>query len=196
MKKLIISCALVLSLACVPAVAFAGALTMPSWPSVGFDRLAPLYALLHRTTPEAPAVSCPENGIDCPRHGDACPNGVCPADGVDCPRHGDACPNGACPADGTACPRHGEACPRGVCPADGTTCPQHGDACPNGVCPADGLNCPHHGDACPNAATAPQAGTDDRADDTSNGWTCPRSGHHSNGYGHGCGNGAGHGCRR
>lgn len=38
------------------------------------------------------------------------------------------------------------------------------------------------------------ANTDDRVDDASDGWTCPRSGHH--GYGHGCGNGAGHGCRR
>lgn len=165
MKKLVIACALALSLACVPAAAFAGALTMPSWPSVGLDRLAPLYALLHRAAPEAtPTTPCPENGIDCPRHGDACPNG-------------------ACPADGTACPRQGE-------------------ACPNGACPTDGLNCPRHGDACPNAAVVPQGGTDDRADDTSNGWTRPRSGHHGNGYGHsngcghGCGNGAGHGCRR
>ena len=184
MKKLIITCALALSLACVPAVAFAGALAMPSWPSVGFDRLAPLYALLHRAAPEAtPTTPCPENGINCPRHGDACPNGTCPDDGVNCPQHGDACPNGACPADGLSCPRQGE-------------------ACPNGACPADGLNCPRHGDACPNAATVPQAGDDDRADNTSDGWTCPRSGHHgngygrSNGYGHGCGNGAGHGCRR
>lgn len=82
----------------------------------------------------------------------------------------------------------------GTCPTDGTACQRHGEACPNGSCPADGTACPRHGDACPYASTESQSSRDNPADNASDGWTCPRSGHHGNG--HGCSNGAGHGCRR
>lgn len=70
----------------------------------------------------------------------------------------------------------------------------HGCLGINGTCPADGTPCPRHGDACPYASSVSQNDGGNDADDASDGWTCPRSGHH--GYGHGCGNGAGHGCRR
>lgn len=70
----------------------------------------------------------------------------------------------------------------------------HGCLGMSDTCPADGTPCPRHGDACPYASTESQSSSDNPADNASDGWTCPRSGHHGNG--HGCGNGAGHGCRR
>lgn len=64
----------------------------------------------------------------------------------------------------------------------------------SGTCPTDGTPCPSHGDACPYASATSQNDGGNGTDNASDGWTCPRSGHHGNG--HGCGNGTGHGCRR
>lgn len=125
------------------------------------ERLAPLYALAQNAQ-----TACPADGVNCPRHGEDCPNAACPADGIDCPRHGDACPNATCPADGVNCPRHGDACPNLANPEGDTELDaDKGAGSNNGT-----WTCPRNGN-----------GSNDGT------WDCPGNGRH--GLGHGCGRG-------
>ena len=75
--------------------------------------------------------ACPADGLNCPQHGDACPNGTCPANGLNCPRHGDACPNAATVPDATTDSRAENADDAWNCPRTGHHGSGHG--CGNGA---------------------------------------------------------------
>lgn len=198
MKKMIVAGLLALTLAVAPGVAF-GAATTPLLPAADATACAGCATGFHRVACPATIAQSLFTTIDhCASrvHGCLGMSGTANTDDRAAnPTSGfcyqDQNGNGLCDR------QENGTCPNSeACPTDGTICPRHGEACPNGACPADGTACPRHGDACPYASTAPQSGSDDRAGDAdaSDGWTCPRSGHHGNG--HGCGSGAGHGCRR
>ena len=187
-----ITCALALAVALVPAGAFAAPLSTA--PAQG-------------TATEQDAASCPRGYENCPWRESGAPRPQADGSCGGCARggHGIACPLawGQNLADTTLerlAPLYALAQnAQTICPADGVNCPRHGDACPNAACPANGIDCPRHGDACPNLANPEEdaeLGTDNGAGSNNGAWDCPRNGNDGDTgncprNGSGNGNGAG-----